>query len=81
MTGKKQVELDVYTSNSYRKQGLAFETSLVLIKYLIDHNLEPNWTCWEQKESSRLLALKLGFKSIQNINAYIWVEDFMKLKK
>lgn len=76
MIGDKQVEIDVFTDENFRGNNMAFEVSLCLIKYLLDHQLTPNWSCWSKKESSKRLAQKLGFDFKKNVNAYIWVSDF-----
>lgn len=79
MNGKSNVEIDVFVEENYRRKGMAFEVSLKMIKYLIDNNMIPNWTCWSKKNSSRMLAQKLGFNHVMEINAYIWVDEFSKI--
>lgn len=76
MLGKQEAEIDVWTKESHRKKKMAFEVSLVLIQYLIDQNIKPNWNTWARKESSQKLAEKLGFELRNKIPAYIWVKDF-----
>ena len=73
MTGKKEVELDVWTDKTERQKGYGFDTSLTLIKYLLDNGLSPNWSCWEHKEISNILAKKLEFELVKTFNAYIYI--------
>lgn len=75
MVGKQQAELDVWTESHHRYQGLAYETSLMLIKKLLDEGITPNWTTWEQKKASHILAYKLGFEFERKIKAFIWVDE------
>ena len=76
MVGKGHAELDVWTDVKHRYQGLAFETSLILINKLLEKKIIPNWTTWEAKKPSHTLAFKLGFKLKKKIRAFIWVNDF-----
>lgn len=76
MFGKNHVELDVSTAEAFRQQGCAFETSLVLIEHLLRQGFIPQWSCWIHNEASIKLAQKLGFKFVENIHAYVWVDSF-----
>jgi hypothetical protein len=76
MEGKGNAELDVWTDSEYRYKGLAFETSLIIIKKLVELGFAPNWTCWEAKKASHMLAYKLGFVNPISIKAFIWTSDF-----
>ena len=76
MIGSGHAEIDVWTREDHRKQGLAFEASLQLIKRLLRENLIPNWTTWAAKKESQMLANKLGFYDGEQIPAFIWVEQF-----
>lgn len=76
MEGKAHAELDVWTDSKHRYLGLAFETSLVLIHKLLEVGFTPNWTCWELKKASHMLAYKLGFINPIKIKAFIWTNDF-----
>ncbi len=76
MEGNKNAELDVWTDSKHRYQGLAFETSLVLINKLLELGFTPNWSCWELKKASHMLAYKLGYINPRKISAFIWTNDF-----
>lgn len=76
MEGKGNTELDVWTDSKHRYQGLAFETTLVLINKLLELGFIPNWTCWELKKASQMLAYKLGYINPIKIKAFIWTNDF-----
>lgn len=76
MEGKANAELDVWTDKDYRYKGLAFEASLVVINKLLDLDFTPNWTCWEEKKASQMLAYKLGYINPIKIKAFIWTNDF-----
>lgn len=76
MEGKGNAELDVWTDSKHRYQGLAFETSLVLVHKLLEVGLIPNWSCWEPKKASQMLAYKLGFGNPVKIKAFIWTNEF-----
>lgn len=78
MEGKGNAELDVWTDSKHRYQGLAFEASLVLINKLLDLGFIPNWTCWELKKASHMLAYKLGYINPVRIKAFIWTNEFEK---
>jgi len=78
MLGKGNAELDVWTDERLRQKGFGFDTSLCLIEHLLDNDIIPNWSCWEERENSHILAKKLGYEIDQKIHAYIWVKDFGK---
>lgn len=80
MIGANEAEIDVNTTEEYRRQGLAFRCSVKLIRELLIKGIKPNWTCWKEKESSKLLARKLGFDDMIEIPAFIWVEQFGPIK-
>lgn len=76
MIGKNEAELDVWTDEKFRLKGFAFDGSLCLLEYLLNEGIEPNWSCWEKKESSHILAKKLGFELSETITTYVWVKEF-----
>ena len=80
MIGDGEAELDVWTDEEHRLQGLAFDACLVLIEYLLSKNIKPNWSCWEQKKSSHTLAKKLGFELSQKIKTFVLIRDYIKTK-
>ncbi|AIO19589.1 GNAT acetyltransferase [Candidatus Izimaplasma bacterium HR1] len=75
MEGAANAEFDVWTDSKHRYKGLAFETSLVTINKLLELGFTPNWSCWEHKKGSHMLAYKLGFINPIKIKAFIWVND------
>lgn len=74
MIGDQHAEIDVYTEEQYRGNGLAYKVSKTLIDELLKRELRPNWCCWRIKESSQKLAKKLGFVFALEIPAYVWVK-------
>ena len=75
MTGHKLAEIEVWTDKQHRQQGFGFDSSLVLIKHLLDHNINPVWSCWKAKTISNNLALKLGFELEYTFPAFIWIPE------
>lgn len=76
LVGRGEAELDVFTNDKHRKQGMAHETSLYLIQALLERDIVPNWTCWRIKEASQHLAKRLGFEQERIIQAHVWVREF-----
>lgn len=76
MIGNKLAEVEVWTDKEYRKQGFGFDSSLLLIKYLLDNEMTPVWSCWEKKTISNTLAEKLCFEQEFTFPAHIWTTDF-----
>lgn len=79
MIGQSSAEIDVFTDESHRRKGYAQICSIRLIQELLKNGIKPNWNAWWHKESSHLLAGKLGFKFERKINAYVWVDEFGEL--
>ncbi|MBI9012528.1 MAG: GNAT family N-acetyltransferase [Clostridiales bacterium] len=75
MLGAGHAEIDVKTDDLYRQKGYGKLASLLLIKELLDHKIEPDWCCWESKDASKKLAHSIGFEKVNELIVYIWVEE------
>lgn len=65
-----QLELGIETLSEYRGKGLAKKVCSALIKYSLQHNLEPVWACRTNNIGSHRLAQSLGFEPIFEIPYY-----------
>lgn len=68
-------EIDIVTKDKLRRQGLALITCSAFIKYCVRNNIKPIWDCDNGNESSKILARKLGFKSIESYEMHWWHEN------
>ncbi|MBU3127863.1 GNAT family N-acetyltransferase [Clostridium tagluense] len=68
-------EIDITTSDKFRKQGFALITCLAFIEHCVKNNIKPIWDCDEGNENSKSLAIKLGFNSIENYQMHWWHEN------
>lgn len=75
MLGNGHAEIDVATVEASRGLGYAKAAAFSLISKLLNDDIEPNWCSWSNKEGSRKLAESLGYEQVQEIPAYIWVEE------
>ncbi len=74
MLGKGHAEIDVFVEENYRGRGYAKRASTMLIKELLDKNIEPDWCTWAYRTESQKLAYSLGFELFEEVPAHIWVE-------
>lgn len=61
---EKQREVDIVTTEKFRKQGLA---KLLASQFILEckrKGLEPKWDCYKDNFASNKLALSLGFKKV-----------------
>ena len=68
-------EIDIVTKDEFRRQGLALVTCSEFIKYCVMNNIKPIWDCDNGNESSKKLALKLGFRSVETYQMHWWHEN------
>ncbi|MFP4113001.1 MAG: GNAT family N-acetyltransferase [Spirochaetota bacterium] len=57
----RRLEIGVETAPACRGRGLATRTSARLVRYCLEHGLEPVWSCRTENEGSYRLAERLGF--------------------
>ena len=57
----KKIEIGIETNLSYRRKGLAHFVATYMLKYCIENNLQPLWSCRIENVKSMKLAQKLGF--------------------
>lgn len=76
MITNNYAEIDVGTSEEYRNHGYAQKAAFLLIKHLVEQEVEPNWCTWPYRIESQKLALSVGFELEKEVLAHIWVEDF-----
>lgn len=55
------LEIGIETVTEARGNGFAIQASIALIRYCLEHQLEPVWACRRENEGSYQLAQKLGF--------------------
>lgn len=58
------MDLDVFTDEAYRHQGLAQISCVALIDYCLSNDIVPLWGCWDKNIKSCRLANKIGFECI-----------------
>ena len=80
MSGRKQVELAVWTNAVYRNQGYAKQCTIRIIEDCLRHGLTPCWTAWIAKKASHQLARSVGFHLKAIIPAYVWTSSFKNIK-
>jgi RimJ/RimL family protein N-acetyltransferase len=68
-------EIDITTRDEFRRQGFALITCSAFIVYCAKNNIKPLWDCDGGNESSKNLAKKLGFKSVENYRMHWWHEN------
>lgn len=68
-------EIDIVTKDKFRRQGFALITCSEFIKYCVRNNIKPIWDCDNGNENSKILASKLGFKSIETYQMHWWHEN------
>ncbi|MCL2591857.1 MAG: GNAT family N-acetyltransferase [Defluviitaleaceae bacterium] len=64
------LEIGIETDEKYRGRGLAQIVCSRLIKYCIENNLEPMWSCRLENVASTNLAKRLGFKETMRLPYY-----------
>ncbi len=61
-TWEGEAEADIFVEEESRGHGLGALLGREFLRYCRDEGLEPVWSCWEDREESRRLALALGFE-------------------
>jgi len=59
--GGGEVEIDIHTTEAYRRRGLAYLLASSFIEDCLKRGLNPIWGCWPENMPSVRLAKKLGF--------------------
>ncbi len=70
----EKVEIDVHTSENYRRQGLATITAAALIEACLQAGKQPNWECFWDNQPSTALAQHFGFTPLPDYPVYYWEE-------
>ncbi|MBU5670408.1 GNAT family N-acetyltransferase [Paenibacillus brevis] len=65
------LEIGIETVEEARGNGFAIQASIALIRYCLEHHLEPVWACRRENEGSYQLAQKLGFVPSLRIPYYL----------
>lgn len=73
--GGSEAEIDIFTDEKYRQQGLATIVACAFIEESLSRKLTPNWACWPERKASVALAKKLGFVEQFDVPAHLWAED------
>ena len=71
--GAGEVEIDIHTSETYRRHGHALRAACAFIEQAQARGLRPNWSCWPEREASCALARKLGFVDGLDVPAHFWM--------
>lgn len=61
-TWEGEAEADIFVEEESRGRGLGALLGREFLRCCRDEGLEPVWSCWEDREESRRLALALGFE-------------------
>jgi GNAT superfamily N-acetyltransferase len=69
---QERVEIDVHTSEAFRRRGLAQAAASALIKACLESGREPNWECFWNNEASNGLAARLGFEKCADHDIFYW---------
>ncbi len=75
LVSRQRVEIEVFTTENYRRRGLATLTASALIEACLQRSKQPNWECFWENEPSIALAGKLGFSSRPDYPVYYWEEQ------
>ena len=57
-------EIDIFTHEKFRNQGIGLEVAKSFINYVLREGLIPNWDCFTNNTGSMKLAEALGFKTV-----------------
>lgn len=68
-------EIDIVTKDEFRRQGYALITCSEFIKYCVKNDIKPLWDCDAGNKNSKNLALKIGFKCVENYQMHWWHEN------
>jgi RimJ/RimL family protein N-acetyltransferase len=70
--GCGEAEIDIHTTEAYRRRGFARLTASAFITACLERGLTPNWSCWPERQASQALALRLGFEPLPDVPAHYW---------
>lgn len=70
--GDGEAEIDISTTESYRRRGYATLVAAAFVEHSLGHGIRPNWACWRERTSSVALARKLGFADQPEIPVILW---------
>ncbi|QVK20697.1 GNAT family N-acetyltransferase [Mycoplasmatota bacterium] len=73
--GNSNAEIDIFTKEEYMGKGFARIVAASFIEKCIEKGLTPNWSCWPFRETSIILAKKLGFIEREDEIAHYWAPD------
>ena len=65
-----EIQVDTLNDSNYRRKGLATSVCAALIEYALENGLTPHWDA--ENESSKNLALKLGYTNPVEYSIYRW---------
>jgi GNAT superfamily N-acetyltransferase len=65
------IEVSIYVQEAYRRQRLATALGSCLLRWCLDHNMDPHWDA-ANPESCKL-ALKLGYQPAGSYEAYVYL--------
>ncbi len=68
----RHAEIDISIHEEYRQKGWGTCLAYVATKYCVEHNIIPDWTCWDEKESSKRIAEKLGYALDSQFSVFIF---------
>jgi GNAT superfamily N-acetyltransferase len=68
--GLIEAEVEVGTSDAYRRMGLARAASIEYFEECQRRGLVPSWTCAADNSASHRLALSLGFRLARSVGGY-----------
>jgi len=71
--GGGEVEIDIHTNETHRRQGHALRAACAFIEQAQARGLRPNWSCWPERDASCALAGKLGFEDGPDVPAHFWM--------
>ena len=74
MVGRNKVEIDISTEEEFRGKGYATMAAMFLIDKTLEDGMTPCWSTWPFREESQHIAKKLGFISMPDVKAWIWME-------
>jgi RimJ/RimL family protein N-acetyltransferase len=67
----KMCHLNIYTCESYRRQGLATLVAAATVEHCLANGIEQiGWHCWEANAASAATARKVGFELVRDLPVY-----------
>jgi len=65
-------EIDIETPEEHRRRGYATLAARAFLAECAARGIEPQWNCWDFREESNALAIRLGFRLVRSVDVFLW---------